>query len=157
VIEVAPLRLCLYGTVLNSAETVEDSIRSVYRPGAEIVVIGGGSRNGTYEKLLEMVRDYNLRAYHLPGSSHGKGRDYALKMCPEGSYAAYFDLDNEYNMNFHAAYEWGVATGSPRPLHYLVRRDYAIDRQGWRDLNQVDRLHTHNAHLNSHWHQVPSY
>ncbi|MGC9113356.1 glycosyltransferase [Acidilobus sp.] len=139
-IEVAPLRLCLYGTVLNSAETVEDSIKSVYRPDAEIVVVDGGSRDGTYEKLLEIVKDYNLRVYRLPGSSRGKGRDYALKMCPEGSYAAYFDLDDEYNRNFHAAYEWGVATGSPRPLHYLVRRDYAIDREGWRDLNIAEDL-----------------
>ncbi|MGC9113330.1 hypothetical protein [Acidilobus sp.] len=56
---------------------------------------------------------------------------------PEGSYTAYFDLDDEYNTYFHRSIDWEIATGSPRPLHYLVRRDYAIDRGGWRDLREA--------------------
>ncbi len=128
-------RLCLYGTVLNSVDTVERSIRSVFRSDAEIVVVDGGSTDGTYEKLLEISRDYNMRVYRLPGSSRGMARDYALHKCPEGSYAAYFDLDDEYNEYFHRSLEWGMAQGVPNPLHYLTMREYAIARGGWRDLN----------------------
>ena len=131
----AAARLCLYGTVLNSADTVKQSIRSVFRPDAEIVVVDGGSTDGTYEKLLEISKDFNLRVYRLPSSSRGLGRNYALHKCPEGSYAAYFDLDDEYNEYFHRSIEWGMAQGAPNPLHYLVSREYALSRGGWRGLN----------------------
>ncbi|NAZ31574.1 MAG: hypothetical protein GU352_02560 [Acidilobus sp.] len=37
--------------------------------------------------------------------------------CPEGSYTVpILDLDNEYNVYFHKSIDWGMATGSPRPL-----------------------------------------
>jgi len=62
-LECALSKLCLYGTVLNSADTVERSIRSVFRPDADIVITDGGSRDGTYERLLEISKDYNLRVY----------------------------------------------------------------------------------------------
>ena len=84
-------RLCLYGTVLYSADTVERSIRSVFRPDADIVITDGGSRDGTYERLLEISKDYNLRVYRAPGSSRGLGRQIALVRCPENSCTAYFD------------------------------------------------------------------
>ena len=131
-------RLCLYGTVLNSADTVERSVRSVFRPDAEIVVVDGGSTDGTYERLLEISKDYNLRVYRLPGSSRGLGRNYALRKCPEGSYAAYFDLDNEYNEYFHRSLDWGKAQGVPDPLYYLTKREYAIAKGGWRNLNYAE-------------------
>jgi len=131
-------RLCLYGTVLNSADTVERSIRSVFRPDADIVITDGGSTDGTYERLLEISKDYNLRVYRNPGSSRGLGRQLALVRCPEGSYTAYFDLDDEYNVYFHKSIDWGMATGSPRPLpgHYV--REYVLSRGGWRDLNYAE-------------------
>jgi len=128
-------RLCLYGTVLNSADTVERSIRSVFRPDADIVITDGGSRDGTYERLLEISKDYNLRVYRAPGSSRGLGRQLALMRCPEGSYTAYFDLDDEYNVYFHKSIDWGMATGSPRPLPHLYSREYLLSRGGWRDIN----------------------
>ena len=131
----AAARLCLYGTVFNSSDTVELSVRSVFRPDADIVVVDGGSTDGTYERLLEISKDYNLKVYRLPGSSRGLGRNYALQKCPEESYAAYFDLDDEYNEYFHESVEWGMAQGAPNPLYYLVSRDYAIAKGGWRDLN----------------------
>ena len=131
-------RLCLYGTVLNSVDTVERSISSVFRPDAEIVVVDGGSTDGTYEKLLEISKEYNIRVYRLPGSSRGLGRKYALHKCPEGSYSAYFDLDDEYNQYFHRSLEWGMAQGIPNPLYYLTLREYAIARGGWRDLNYAE-------------------
>jgi len=66
-------RLCLYGTVLNSADTVERSIRSVFRPDADIVITDGGSRDGTYERLLEISKDYNLRVYRAPARAGAWG------------------------------------------------------------------------------------
>jgi glycosyltransferase involved in cell wall biosynthesis len=129
------VRLCLYGTVLNSVDTVERSIRSVFRPDADIVITDGGSRDGTYERLLEISKDYNLRVYRAPGSSRGLGRQLALMRCPENSYTTYFDLDNEYNVYWHRSIDWGMATGSPRPLGHLYSREYLLSRGGWRDLN----------------------
>ena len=131
-------RLCLYGTVLNSVDTIERSIESVFRPDAEMVVVDGGSTDGTYEKMLEMSKEFNLKVYRLPGSSRGMGRGYALLKCPEGSYAAYFDLDDEYNKYFHKSIEWGMSQGPPNPLYYLVNRDYAIAKGGWSDLNYAE-------------------
>jgi len=124
--------------VLNSADTVERSIRSVFRPDADIVITDGGSRDGTYERLLEISKDYNLRVYRAPGSSRGLGRQLALMRCPENSYTAYFDLDDEYNVYFRKSIDWGMATGSPRPLpgHYM--REYILSRGGWRDLNYAE-------------------
>jgi glycosyltransferase involved in cell wall biosynthesis len=128
-------RLCLYGTVLNSADTVERSVRSVFRPDADIVITDGGSRDGTYERLLELSKDYNLRVYRAPGSSRGLGRQLALIRCPENSYTTYFDLDDEYNVYFHKSIDWGMATGSPRPLLGHGLREYILSRGGWRDIN----------------------
>ena len=62
-------RLCLYGTVLNSVDTIEASIRSVFRPDADIVITDGGSTDGTYEKLLEISKDYNLKVYRVPSQA----------------------------------------------------------------------------------------
>ena len=129
------VNLCLYGTVLNSVDTVEKSIASVFRPDAEIVITDGGSIDGTYEKLLNISKEYNLRVYKAPGSTRGLGRQIALMKCPDKSYAAYFDLDDEYNKLFHKAIDWGISTGSQRPLLYLHLKEFAILRGGWRDLN----------------------
>ncbi|MFP3287490.1 MAG: glycosyltransferase family 2 protein [Acidilobus sp.] len=129
-------RLCLYGTVLNSVDTIEASIRSVFRPDADIVITDGGSTDGTYEKLLEISKDYNLKVYRVPGASRGLGRQLALLKCPEGSYTMNIsDLDDEYNVYWHRSIEWGIATGSPRPLPHLYNREYLLSRGGWRDLN----------------------
>jgi len=126
--------------VLNSVDTVERSIRSVFRPDADIVITDGGSTDGTYERLLEISKDYNLRVYRAPGSSRGLGRQLALMRCPEGSYAAYFDLDNEYNAHWHRSIDWGMATGSPRPLLHLYSREYLLLRGGWRGLNYAEDI-----------------
>jgi len=129
-------RLCLYGTVLNSIGTIEASIRSVFRPDADIVITDGGSTDGTYEKLLEISKDYNLKVYRVSGASRGLGRQLALLKCPEGSYTMNItDLDDEYNVYWHRSIEWGIATGSPRPLPHLYSREYLLSRGGWRDLN----------------------
>jgi hypothetical protein len=59
--------------MLNSIDIVERSVRSVFRPDADIVIT-----DGTYEKLLEISKDYNLRVYRAPGSSRGLRRQMAL-------------------------------------------------------------------------------
>jgi hypothetical protein len=82
------VRLCLYGTVLNSADTVERSIRSVFRPDADIVITDGGSTDGTYERLLEISKGLQPEVYRALGSSRGLGRQLALVRCPENSYTA---------------------------------------------------------------------
>ena len=47
---------------------------------------------------------------------------------PENSYTAYFDLDDEYNVHWHRSIDWGMATGSPRPLPHLYIREYLLSR-----------------------------
>ncbi len=135
-------RLCVYGTVLNSVDTLERSIASFYRPDAEIVIVDGGSTDGTYERLLEISKDYNLKVHRLPGSSRGLGRQYALYKCPEGSYAvAVLDLDDEYNQYFHRYVDWAVSSvGGPAPAPFVSLREHALSRGGWRDLNYAEEV-----------------
>jgi len=130
--------ICLYGTVLNSLNTIEKSLKSVYRPDAEIVVVDGGSNDGTYERLIELSKEFNMKVYKLPNSSRGLGRNYAIKKCPENSYASYFDLDDEYNQYYHKSIDWGLSLGLPNPLYHLVSREYAIKKGGWKDLNYAE-------------------
>ncbi len=130
--------ICLYGTVLNSINTIETSLKSVFRSDAEIVVVDGGSKDGTYEKLIELSKEFNLKVYRLPGSSRGLGRDYALRKCPENSYASFFDLDDEYNEYYHKSIEWGSSLGIQNPLPHLVLREYAIKKGGWKNLNYAE-------------------
>jgi len=132
------VNLCLYGTVLNSVDTVEKSIARVFRSDAEIIINYGGSRDGTYEKLLEISKEYNLSVYKTPGSTRELGRQIALMKCPEKGYVAYFDLDDEYNKLFHKAIDWGISTGSQRPLGNLHLKEFAILRGGWRNLNYAE-------------------
>ncbi len=70
-------RTCLYGTVYNNASTVEKCIESVWRPGYEVVVVDNYSTDGTWEKLLELRRDFNLKVYRYR-CSRGLGRHIAL-------------------------------------------------------------------------------
>jgi glycosyltransferase involved in cell wall biosynthesis len=128
-------KLCIYGTVLNSADTVERAIRSVFRPDADIVITDGGSMDNTYEKLLEISKDYNLRVYRASGTGRGLGRQIALTKCPEGSYVTPFDLDDEYNIYWHRSLDWGMAIGGPKPLNSLYYREYLLSKGGWSDLN----------------------
>ncbi len=89
----------VYGTVYNNANTVEESIGSVYASNTNIAIVDAFSTDGTYEKLLALKQDYNLKIARVK-CSRGKGRDVALRMCQPGSFAGYFDLDAIYNDNF---------------------------------------------------------
>ncbi|WP_440060026.1 glycosyltransferase family 2 protein [Thermogladius sp. 4427co] len=129
------MKVCIYGTVYNNAEWVEASVKSVWRPDAEIVVVDNYSTDGTWEKLLELRKDYNLRVYRYK-CSRGLGRHIALYKCPENSVASYFDLDTIYNTNFHKAIDAYEEYGSVKYIGGLVvSREEALKKGGWRDLN----------------------
>lgn len=128
--------VCFYGTVLNNVLWVEESIRSIWRPDAEIIVVDSYSTDGTWEKLLELRKDYNLKLYRYK-CTRGLGRHVALCKCPEGSTTAYFDLDTVYNEAFHRVVEYGASTDL-RVLTagtFVAKRESVIRRGGWRNLN----------------------
>ncbi|MEM1698173.1 MAG: glycosyltransferase [Thermofilaceae archaeon] len=128
--------VCIYGTVFNNAPWVEKSIRSVWRPDAEIVVVDSYSTDGTWEKLLELRKDYNLKLYRYK-CTRGLGRHIALYKCSEGSTTAYFDLDTVYNEAFHKVVEYGASTGLKilAAGTFVAKRESIVRRCGWRDLN----------------------
>ena len=127
--------ICLYANVFNNVNTLEEAIKSVWRPNYTIVITDNYSFDGTWEKLQELRKDYNLLLYRLK-SSRGKGRDYSLRHCPDNSKTAYFDLDMRYNENFHKIIEW--TSSDKRVLArntFIARKDIILNKGGWRDLN----------------------
>jgi len=54
------MEICVYGTVYNNASYVEESIKSIYRPEYHVVIVDNYSTDGTWEKLLELRKGYNL-------------------------------------------------------------------------------------------------
>lgn len=133
------MQVCLHGTVFNSVATVEGAIKSVWRPDAEIVVVDNYSADGTWEKLLELRKDYNLKLYRY-NCSRGLGRQIALCKCPEGSTVAYFDLDTVYNEAFHRVVDYGAELelrilAQTFIATFIAKREIILLRGGWRYLN----------------------
>ena len=127
--------VCLYATVFNNANTLEEAIKSVWRPNYTIVITDNYSFDGTWEKLQELRKEYNLLLYRLK-SSRGKGRDYSLRRCPDNSKTAHFDLDTRYNENFHKIIEWSPNDKIILAHHlFVARKDVILSKGGWRDLN----------------------
>lgn len=130
------MNYCIYGTVYNNVNYVEDSIKSFFSPIYDkIVIVDSYSTDGTYEKLKEMEKDYNLTILRLK-SSRGKGRDYALRHCPEGSFTAYVDLDATYNKNLEKAIELEIdkaSMGTFQPT-FIAKRETILNKGGWKDL-----------------------
>ncbi|MEW9492195.1 MAG: hypothetical protein TQ35_0008370 [Candidatus Aramenus sulfurataquae] len=81
----------------NNAFSVEESVRLFFDPSYFIVITDSYSTDGTWEKLQEIRKEYNLTLLRLK-STRGKGRGYTLKYCPENSLTAYVDLDIIYNI-----------------------------------------------------------
>lgn len=128
--------ICLYGTVFNNVRWIEESIKSIWRSDAEITIVDSYSTDGTWEKLLELRKDYNLKLYRYE-CTRGVGRYIALRKCSEGSTTAYFDLDMVYNEAFHKVVEYGASTGLRILVagSFVARRELIIFRGGWRDLS----------------------
>jgi len=59
------MEICLYATVFNNFNTIDESIKSVWRPGATIVITDNYSTDGTWEKLQELKKEYNLLLYRV--------------------------------------------------------------------------------------------
>ena len=130
-------KVCIYGTVFNNANTVEDSIKSIFDPSYDIVIVDNYSTDGTWEKLQELKKEYNLTLLRLK-STRGKGRAYALEHRPDKSITAYFDLDTYYNENFHKIISWSLSiqdkiTHFPGSL--IAKKEVIEDKGNWKDLN----------------------
>jgi glycosyltransferase involved in cell wall biosynthesis len=130
--------ICIYGTVYNNVNTVGKCIESIWRPEYEIVIVDNYSSDGTWEKLLELRKEYNLRMYRYH-CSRGLGRNIALYNCPENSLTAWFDLDTIYLPAFHKAIDY--ARGTDLIVHagpLIARRELILSKGGWRDLNYAE-------------------
>ena len=133
------MTICVYGTVFKNVDTVEVSVKSVWRPDYNIVIVDNYSTDGTWEKLQELRKEYNLTLLRFK-SSRGRGRAYALEHCPENSITTYFDLDVEYNENFHKVLDYAssdkiYANVSSGPYFLIAKKEKVISRGNWYDLN----------------------
>ncbi|MCI2413928.1 MAG: glycosyltransferase family 2 protein [Candidatus Aramenus sp.] len=130
------MKRCLYGTVYNNVNNVRDSVKSFFSPIYDkIVIVDSFSTDGTYETLKEIEGDYNLTVLRYR-STRGKGRDYALRHCPDNSVTAYVDLDAIYNRNLEKLISLDkdkvsvtLAQGT-----FVARKETILNSGGWKDL-----------------------
>ncbi len=133
----------IYGTTFNNVQTVEESIASVYTSDSSIAIVDAFSTDGTYEKLLSLKKEYNLKLSRAR-CTRGRGRDIALRMCPSDSYAAYIDLDAIYNQNFkrilQSEEDRTLVWQHHSQTAYFSKVESAIRAGGFRDLNGSETL-----------------
>lgn len=93
----------MIATVLNECQTADRLLESVtgqLREQDELVVVDGGSHDGTYEQLLEYARrDPRVRVLRAPGSNIAAGRNLAVR-------AARHDLIACTDAGCHVAPQW---------------------------------------------------
>jgi glycosyltransferase involved in cell wall biosynthesis len=118
-------RICIYGTVYNNVHSVEKSVESVWRPEYDIVIVDNYSTDGTWEKLLGLRKEFNIKLYRYR-CSRGLGRHIALYKRPEDSITAWFDLDTIYNILFHKVIEYSVETGYVTHCGPLIARRQVV-------------------------------
>jgi cellulose synthase/poly-beta-1,6-N-acetylglucosamine synthase-like glycosyltransferase len=85
--ETAPLRVALIATVLNEAASIHpwlESIAAQTRPPDEIVIVDGGSRDGTVDLLRQYSERLPLKVVVAPGTNISQGRNRAIAetTCP---------------------------------------------------------------------------
>jgi glycosyltransferase involved in cell wall biosynthesis len=76
--------VALVVTVLDEAETIDPLLGSVVaqtRPPDEVVVVDGGSSDGTYERLDAWTARLPLRRLREPGASISRGRNKGIAAC----------------------------------------------------------------------------
>ncbi|MCI2414697.1 MAG: glycosyltransferase family 2 protein [Candidatus Aramenus sp.] len=131
---------CLYGTVYNNVNYVRDSVKSFFSPIYDkIVIVDSFSTDGTYEILKEMEKEYNLTILRYK-SSRGKGRDYAIRHCPDNSITAYVDLDVIYNKNLEKAMKLNINRLSISGFQptFIAYKETVVGKGGWKDLNAAE-------------------
>ncbi len=68
-------------TVFNEADTISDLIRALKAqtlPPTEVIITDGGSKDGTFEKLGQLAKDWPvLRPFQVPGN-RSVGRNFAV-------------------------------------------------------------------------------
>lgn len=137
------MKYCLYGTVYNNVNTVEKAIESVYDAiFDQIVITDNFSNDGTYEKLIKMKKDYNLKIYRLK-SSRGLGMAYSLKKCPNNSLTAYIHLDVIYNNMLIKIMETElskVIISNIFQWSYVAKKEEIINKGNWRDLQAAEEM-----------------
>ena len=133
----------IYGTAFNNVNTIEDTLSSIYSPDSNIVIVDAYSTDGTYEKLLKFKREFNIELYRSR-CSRGKGRDIALRKCPQNSFAAYVDFDAVYNNNFKkildSEYDRTLVWQHHSQTSFFSRVDTAIKAGGFRNLSGFETL-----------------
>ncbi|EZQ12023.1 glycosyl transferase family 2 [Candidatus Acidianus copahuensis] len=126
---------CIYGTVYNNNDTLEESIKSFWRPDSTIVITDNFSTDGTWEKLKEISKEFNLLLLQYK-SNRGQGRNYSLKHCPDRSLTAYVDLDTRYNEAFHGLLEWAPRDKVTHTYTFFgIRKEEFMKRGGWSTIN----------------------
>jgi len=68
------MEYCIYGTVFNNVSTLEESIKSFWRPDAVIVITDNFSTDRTWEKLQELRKECNILLYQYK-LNRGQGRE----------------------------------------------------------------------------------
>jgi len=74
-------RVSLVATVLDEAATIDELLHSIAlqtRPPDEVVIVDGGSRDGTWERLLAWDGRLPLRPVRAPGANIARGRNAAI-------------------------------------------------------------------------------
>lgn len=131
----------VYGTVYNNVDTIETTIQSIFSPEYEIIITDAFSSDGTYEKLREIKKEYNITLFRF-ASKRGLGRNYSLIHCKPGSRTAYIDFDITYNANFHQLMlndaERLLVVGSQRT--FFINRETLLRCGGWKNLNQFEDI-----------------
>ena len=132
------MEYCIYGTVFNNVFTLEESIKSFWRPDAVIVITDNFSTDGTWGKLESLRKEYNILLYRYK-SNRGQGRNYSLLHCPDSTFTAYVDLDTRYNEAFHKLLEWTPKDNITYTYNFLgLKKEAFIKRGGWRKLNMAE-------------------
>ncbi len=99
-------KLYIYGTVMNNAKWVEDSINSIMPLHPELIVITDNhSTDGTTEILKNMIaKGYPIMLIEGKNWSRGLGRQKALeviyKIAKDTDFATYIDLDTIYSEKY---------------------------------------------------------